>query len=30
VSPHEGSVSPGLEVGKHFVGWKPSTPFEDM
>lgn len=30
MSPHEGSVSPGPEVGKHFVGWKPSSPFEDM
>jgi len=30
MSPHEGSVSPGPEVGKHFVGWKPGTSFEDM
>ena len=28
MSSHEGSVSPGPEVGKHFVGWKLDTSFE--
>lgn len=26
----EASMSPGLEAGKHFVGWKPSSSAEDM
>lgn len=26
----EANMSPGLEVGKYFVGWKPSSSFEDM
>lgn len=26
----EANMSPGLEVGKYFVGWKPSSTFEDM
>ena len=30
MSPHEGSVPLGPEVGKQFVGWKTSTSFEDM
>lgn len=30
MSLHEASMSPGPEVGKHFVGWKPNASSEDM